>query len=243
VLILSTFPSSLFPTIPHATAVHSKDQDANTKKKQKGLSDDEVTFIEAARKGDNETVKRFLDSGMSVNLLDKRDKELSTVLMVAAMAGQTETAKVLLARGAEVNAKTKQGRTALTWAAWRGMTDTVKALLAGGAEVNSRDQWGGTPLNFAVDKNRLDTMKVLLDAGANPNFHHTETGQTALIDAVVRIYIDVVRVLLAKGADVNDGDKGGRKPVDWARRLNRVEIEALLCKRSDRAVVSHASCA
>jgi ankyrin repeat protein len=209
-------------------AAQSKDQAAKKKKTQKGLSDDEVSFIEAARQGDNETVKRFLDAGMDVNLLDKRDEELSTVLMVAAMAGQTETAKILIARGAAVNARTKKGRTALTWASWRGMTDTVKALLASGAEVNSRDKWGGTPLNFAVDKGRIETVMVLLDAGANPNFHHVESGQTALIDAVVHRHIDVVRALLAKGADVNDADKGGRKPVDWARRLNLVEIEVVL---------------
>jgi ankyrin repeat protein len=206
----------------------SKDQEAKNKKSQKGLSDDEVSFIEAARRGDNETVKRFLDGGMDVNLLDKRDEELSTILMVAAMAGQTEAAKILIARGAALDTKTKKGRTALTWAAWRGMTDTVKALLASGAEVNTRDQWGGTPLNFAVDKGRIETVIVLLDAGANPNFHHVESGQTALIDAVVHRHIDVVRALLAKGADVNDADKRGLKPVDWARRLNLVEIEVVL---------------
>ncbi|MCU1263970.1 MAG: ankyrin repeat-containing protein [Acidobacteria bacterium] len=208
----------------HDARVQNKDQ----KKNQKGLSDDEVTFIEAARQGDTETVKRFLDAGMSVNLLDKRDDELSTVLMVAAMAGKTETAKLLIARGADINAKTKLGRTALTWASWRGMTDTVKALLTSGAEVNARDVRGGTPLNFAVDKGRIQTVTVLLDAGANPNFHHAETGQTALIDAVVHHHVEIVRILLARGARVNDQDKSGRKPVDWARRLNFVDIEVML---------------
>jgi uncharacterized protein len=207
---------------------HEKPNDIQ--KKNKGLSDDEVTFIEAARKGDNETVKRFLGAGMDDNLVDKRDDERSTVLMVAAMAGQTETTKLLISSGARVNDKTKLGRTALTWASWRGMTDTVKVLLAAGADVNTRDEYGGSPLNFAVSRGRLETVIVLLNAGANPNFHHTESGQTALIDATVRGYIDVVRVLLEKGAKVNDQDVNGRKPVDWARRLNRVEIEVLLRK-------------
>src|SRR5438046_569495 len=143
----------------------SKAKDAKQSESKTVLSDDEVSFIEAARKGDSETVKRFLAAGMDVNLLDKRDAELSTVLMVAAMAGQTETAKLLMARGATVNAKTKKGRTALTWAAWRGMTDTVRALLANGAEINSRDEWGSTPLAFAVSRGRLETVKLLLDKG------------------------------------------------------------------------------
>jgi ankyrin repeat protein len=227
-VLLTAFPWGAFANPAHYGTVQNKDQEAKKKKSQKGLSDDEVLFIEGARKGDNETVKRFLDAGMDANLLDKRDDELSTVLMVAAMAGQTETAKILIAKGAAVNTKTKKGRTALTWASWRGMTDTVRTLLASGAEINSRDDWGSTPLTYAVSKGRIETVKVLLDAGADPNLHHTETGQTALIDAVVRNHIDIVRALLAKGALVNDQDKNGRKPVDWARRLNRVEIEVLL---------------
>jgi ankyrin repeat protein len=232
VVILAALPLASAAHPIHPTSVQNKDQDAKKKKTQKGLSDDEVSFIEAARKGDNETVKRFLDAGMSANLVDKRDEERSTVLMVAAMAGQTETTKLLLAKGADVNAKTKKERTALTWASWRGMTDTVKALLASGAEIDARDQWGASPLMFAVSRGRLETVKVLLDAGANPNLHHVESGQTALIDAVVRHYIDIVEVLLAKGARVNDQDKGGRKAVDWARRLNFVDIQAVLMRAS-----------
>ncbi|MDQ2855287.1 MAG: hypothetical protein M3R68_03075 [Acidobacteriota bacterium] len=45
---------------------------------------------------------------------------------------------------------------------------------------------------------------------------------------MIRKNIEIVRVLLAKGALVNDQDLRGRKPVDWAHRLNFVEIEAVL---------------
>ena len=76
VVILTALPRGSFVTSAHYATVQNKDQEAKKKKNQKGLSDDEVSFIEAARKGDNETVKRFLDAGMDVNLLDKRDNEL-----------------------------------------------------------------------------------------------------------------------------------------------------------------------
>lgn len=213
---------------PNASEI--KFQETGKAKDGKGLSVDEVTFIEAARQGDNTTVAKFLAAGLDVNLIDKRDDERSTILMVAAMAGKTDTVKLLLDHGAAINAKTKKGRTALTWASWRGMTDTVRVLLAAGADINSRDSMGSTPLTFAVSRNRTETVAVLLNAGAKTEFHHTETGQTALIDAVVRGNIDIVRLLLEKGANVNEQDKEGRKPVDWARRLNRVEIEVLLRK-------------
>jgi ankyrin repeat protein len=211
----------------HFGGVQSKDQ-TPTSRKQGSLTADEVSFIEAARKGDSDAVKRFFEAGMDANLVDQRDEELSTVLMVAAMAGQTETMKVLLARGAAVNARTRKGRTALTWASWRGMTETARTLLANDAEINSRDQWGSTPLGFAVSKGRLDTVQMLLDAGADPNPKHKETGQTPLIDAIVRGYTDIVRVLVAKGADVHASTRNGRTAIEWARLLKHPEMEALL---------------
>lgn len=227
IAILIAMPLGAVPRGYQETS-QNQTQDAKPKKDEKGLSKDQV-FLEAARKGDNDAVKQFLTAGMDANLVE-HDDDRSTVLMVAAMAGQTETVKLLLAGGAKPNTKSKQGRTALTWASWRGMNDTVKALLDNGADINTRDQWGGSPLNFAVDKGRTETVMVLLNAGANPNFPHSETGQTALIDAVVRGHIEIVKSLLEKGANVNDQDRSGRKPVDWARRTNRVQIEVLLRK-------------
>ena len=41
----------------------------------------------------------------------------------------------------------------------------------------------------------------------------------------MRGHIEIVRALLQKGAAVNDQDHNGRKAVDWARRLDRVEMK------------------
>ncbi len=68
-----------------------------------------------------------------------------TPLMQAAEKGQTETVKGLIAKGADVNSKHKDGLTALMWPAGRGHTETVKALLEAEADVNAAAEFGGPP--------------------------------------------------------------------------------------------------
>ena len=59
--------------------------------------------------------------------------------MFAAQNGHLEIVQALLAAGAEVNAKTDKGLTALIEAIEKGHTETVQALLAAGAEVNAKN--------------------------------------------------------------------------------------------------------
>ena len=71
-------------------------------------------------------------------------EDLNETLLNAAKEGQTETVQALIAKGADVNAKEKNGWTALIRAAKKGHIDIVKALLEAGADVNAKDKMGGT---------------------------------------------------------------------------------------------------
>jgi ankyrin repeat protein len=78
--------------------------------------------------------------------------------------------KALLDAGADANAKTSSGATALHQAAGAGSLEAVQALLAKGAEVDARESmWQQTPLVFAASYNRPDVIRALLAAGADPN--------------------------------------------------------------------------
>lgn len=79
-----------------------------------------------------------------------------TPLMVAAREGKAETAKLLLNRGANVNARSANNRTALHIAAdawWREDVQVVELLLDAGANPNAKDETGRTPLDLAVSRN------------------------------------------------------------------------------------------
>lgn len=67
-------------------------------------------FFDAARIGNNEVIKKFIDSGFPIDL---RNHQSYTVLMVAAYQGQRETVQLLLDEGANACIKDKRGNTAL----------------------------------------------------------------------------------------------------------------------------------
>ncbi|AZY50886.1 ankyrin repeat domain-containing protein [Bordetella avium] len=88
-----------------------------------------------------------------------------TPLMYLAVAGQTERAKALIARGAQVN---RLGWTPLHYAASKGQVDTARLLLNKGALVNAPSSEGRTPLMMAAYSGNRDMVQLLLDAGADP---------------------------------------------------------------------------
>ena len=102
--------------------------------------------------------------------------------------------------------------------------DVVDVLLAKGAEVNARDKSGATALIFASqdDENReednLDVVNALSPRG--PMSRQGRGGATALMLASMDGLTDIVEALLAKGADVNAGDKNGATALMLAAEMD-----------------------
>ena len=90
-----------------------------------------------------------------------------TVLRSAAYNGHTETAKMLIEAGADVNAKNSSEQTALHLAALRGHTEIAKMLIEAGADLNAKDNNGWTVLRSAAYNARTETVKMLIEAGAD----------------------------------------------------------------------------
>lgn len=92
----------------------------------------------------------------------------NTALLFAVRAGDLESARRLVAAGADVNDADAWGVSATTLAAHGGHTELVEFLLDHGADPNAADA-GFAALHEAVMRNDLRAARALLDAGANPN--------------------------------------------------------------------------
>jgi len=102
-------------------------------------------LMTAAKEGDTKTINKLLSSGTKV---DSRDRSGATPLFVASLHGQTDAAKLLVKKGADIKAaKGADGSTALIVAAFFCHTDTVKLLLKSGADVNAMNKRSDTPLD------------------------------------------------------------------------------------------------
>jgi thioredoxin-like negative regulator of GroEL len=156
--------------------------------------------------------------------------DINSDLIEAAKNGDTAQVKALLDKGADVNARDKDGLTALMWAAAGGRTDIVKALLDKGADVNAKTSYGYTALMWAAAGGHTDIVKALLDKGADVNAKDSD-GYTALMWAAARGHTDIVKALLDKGADVNAKDEDGTTALMSAARNGHTDtVKALLDK-------------
>jgi len=118
----------------------------------------------------------------------------ATALHCAADEGHAEICRVLLAAGADVDARAEEGSTPLHYAAYKGHVETVKLLLEAKASVTVKDNQGSTPLHYAAYKGHVETVKLLLEAKASVTVKDNQ-GQTPLDHARRKGHDEVVKIL------------------------------------------------
>ena len=79
--------------------------------------------------------------------------------------GKTEVAKLLISKGADLEARSNTGSTPLHYAAFKGMTEVAKLLISKGADVNAKDNFDGTPLHMAEKGGHQDLADFLRKHG------------------------------------------------------------------------------
>jgi len=97
------------------------------------------------------------------NNVDVRDDMGHTMLMRLAVKGFTGACKMILDKGADINAIDNVGNSALMYAIWSGHKGTVKLLLDRGAKVNILDRIERSVLVIAIVSNNKDIIKLLLN--------------------------------------------------------------------------------
>jgi len=150
-------------------------------------------------------------------------------LFAAIRRGAAGDVERLVARGASPNARDAQGIPALMAAALFADADMMELLLKRGADPNLADESGATALMWSMP----DRAKVqrLVDRGAAVDAR-SESGRTALL--VAASYpgtVDVLRLLLARGADLRAQDRAGTTALALAVRSADVDVVRFLVER------------
>lgn len=178
-------------------------------------------FLQAAKRGDSQTVSVYLAQGGNVNAMNIHEETYTgqTALMLAAAGGYTDIVSQLLQAGAELELKSD--------AQWPSLSNEVVK--------------GKTAFMHAVLRNQIDTAKQLLEAGADINTKSysvthaksTEPGKTPLMYAILQEHVDMVKFLLEAGADPTvksgyENDHNRKTAMEYAKEIGNADIVQLL---------------
>jgi ankyrin repeat protein len=137
-----------------------------------------LDFVEAVKKSDGDKAIGLLRDH-SNGIIDTKDGEGNTGLIIAINRSDVTWTGYLLKSGADFNLAGKGGDTPLIAASRVGFTQAVEWLLAIGAKVDASNRMGETPLIIAVQQRELPIVRMLLTAGANPDKTDAAAGYSA----------------------------------------------------------------
>ncbi|HZG14693.1 MAG TPA: ankyrin repeat domain-containing protein [Candidatus Bathyarchaeia archaeon] len=187
-------------------------------------------LLAAATRGDNEAIVELLAEGADINATDERGR---TSAMIAVHTNQFAVFTLLIEKGANINIRDDRSDNPLLYGSAEGMLDFVKASIAAGADTTITNRFGGTALIPAADRGHVEIVKELLTHSDVNVDHINHLGWTALLEAVIlgdggTNHQEIVKLLLAHGANVNIADHDGVTPLQHAKRRGFREITEAL---------------
>ncbi|CAG8946888.1 unnamed protein product [Penicillium salamii] len=151
-----------------------------------------------------------------------------TPLHLATYGGNKDVLRFLLEKGARVNAKDKEGLTALNSIKSDKKTEIARLLLEHGADMDLEDNNGQAPLQKAAANGRVEMVKLLLQHQDLGSEAEKWIRQAQFYNAVYDGDETTVELLLEKGIDMTMKDFRGQYPLHWAVEGGSLRVASLL---------------
>ena len=204
-------------------------QDIRTREEYDALlkvqEEHEAKLQAAVRAGDLRAVEACIKD--DPNLVCSSDQNGLSPLHLAASFGHLNVVQLLLAGGADIDARNNAGWTCLHEAAYSGHCSVTTLLIANRADVNARSNGGLTPLHYAAAYGHADVAKVLLSNRADVH-EKTNEGWTCLHEAACSGWSEVAELLLANGTDINARSNEGQTALDYAAAFGHGDVANLI---------------
>lgn len=193
------------------------------------IADPDAALLRAAEAGDADRVALALRSGADIETRDARGR---TALLLAATSDRVEVARLLVAMGASPDALDDGHDTPWLVTGVTGSVRMLEALLPAKPDLTIRNRYGGVSVIPASERGHVDYVRRVVTTGIDVN-HVNDLGWTALLEAVVLgdggpRHQEIVRILLAAGADPAIADKDGVTALQHARAEGHRELAAIL---------------
>lgn len=178
-------------------------------------------------------LKMLIESGANVNEIDGFDNQSPLLSLIDKFSYESrreqiyESVQILIKGGADVNLKSKYGKSALILAVLFEEEKLVEMLIAAGADVNFKDG-ERTAYSYAAQLGNKNLKKLLIDYGADTTIgvddYKEQYGENAFFQAAADGRTDVVEAMLAAGMNVNAVNAGKMTALMRATEDSTVDL-------------------
>ena len=183
----------------------------------------ETPLMAVARTGNVEAATLLLDAGADVNAIELWGQQ--SALMWAAAQKQPAMIKLLIARGADVDA--------------RGAVRNWERKVIKEPRPKDMNQGGFTPLLYAAREGCIECARELVAGGADLDLADPHR-VTPLVMALLNLHFDFAAYLIEAGADINKWDLYGRSPLYMAADTSTLPVHG---QRLDGRAAEHGQAA
>lgn len=200
------------------------------------MTHQQTDIIESVRKNQIDKVEQELKAGLNVNTQDKNQQSL---LLIATKQQNYQMAELLVKNGADVNLQDNILDSPFLYAGAAGLTNFLELFLQHGARFDVFNRYNGSALIPACERGHIETVRLLANTKGFPIDHVNRLGWTGLLEAVIlgdgsQKYVEIVRILIDAGSDINIPDKNGVTALQHAQSAGYKNIAEALKKSKNK---------